>query len=57
MKFEIITFHFSFNHGALLQSYALKKFLNKNLKVDINDLEDKRWFLKLTKIFKWKKLY
>tara|TARA_B100000900_G_scaffold125621_2_gene106012 strand:- start:3617 stop:4681 length:1065 start_codon:yes stop_codon:yes gene_type:complete len=36
MKFEIITFHFSFNHGALLQSYALKKFLNKNLKVNFN---------------------
>ncbi len=38
-------------------AFIKQKFLNKNLKVDINDLEDKRWFLKLTKIFKWKKLY
>ncbi len=49
MKLEIITFHFSFNHGALLQSYALKKFLNKNFKVNFNPYQPTRLILRETK--------
>jgi len=37
--------------------FVKQNFSNKNLKIDINDNEDKRWFFQLTKRFKWKKLY
>jgi hypothetical protein len=38
--------------------YCVKqKFINKNLKIDINDIEDKKWLFYLTKKFKWTKLY
>lgn len=30
MRIGILTFHFAHNYGAMLQSYALTKFLNKN---------------------------
>ncbi len=38
-------------------SLIRQKILNKNLKIDINDIEDKNWLSYLTKKFKWKKLY
>ena len=34
-----------------------QNFLNKNIKIDINDHEDKKWFFELTKKLKWKSLY
>lgn len=37
--------------------YIKQKKLNKNLKIDINDLDDKKWFYKITNLLKWKKLY
>ena len=38
-------------------SFIKQKFINKNLKIDINDIEDKKWLFYLTKKLKWKKLY
>lgn len=38
MKIGILTFHRAINYGAVLQAYALQKYLvNKNIKVDIID--------------------
>ena len=33
---EIVTYHNTINYGALLQSLALKDFIQKNFKVKLN---------------------
>lgn len=37
MNLGIITFHRSINYGAVLQAYALKKFIEKN-NINVNHL-------------------
>lgn len=48
MKVGIITFHFVNNYGAVLQAYALQKYIKDELKVDSYIIDYVNPFIKLT---------
>ncbi len=48
MRVGIITFHFVNNFGGALQAYALQKAVKEQCKVDVEIVDYRNWFIRLT---------
>ena len=48
MRVGIITFHFVNNFGGVLQAYALQRFVKERCEVEVEIIDYRNWFIRLT---------